>query len=456
MVPDEVLSKIEGYQKRHVDELLDFLRIPSISTYSHHESDIRKAAEWVLARIRKLGFDADIHETKRHPLVCGHRISNPSHPTLLIYGHYDVQPPEPLEEWISPPFSPAVRNGFVYARGAADDKGQFLTYLKAMEVILEVTGDLPVNVKILVEGEEEIGSPSLKPYLVKNGRELEADAAVISDGSQFARGIPAITYGLRGLAYFQIDVTGPRIDLHSGLFGGVITNPIQALAEVLAGLKNPDGTVAIPGFYDDVADLEEWERKEMASLPLDESALKEYLGVDGFTGERGYSIQERRTARPTLDVNGIWGGFSGEGAKTVIPSKAGAKVSMRLVPNQSQERAKRLFHDYFHSLNIPGIKIQVTDLYGADPVLIARNTPHIRAAQRAIAVGFGKKPVFLREGGSIPIVNYFKEIVGIESVLLLGWGSPDDGAHSPNERFSLDDYHHGIRAAAALFYEMVA
>ncbi len=456
MVPDEVLSKIEGYQQRHVDELLDFLRIPSISTYSHHESDIREAAEWVLARIRKLGFDAAIHETRRHPLVCGNRISNPSRPTLLIYGHYDVQPPEPLEEWISPPFSPTVRDGFVYARGAADDKGQFLTYLKAMEVILEVTGDLPVNVKILVEGEEEIGSPSLKPYLEKHGRELEADAAVISDGSQFARGIPAITYGLRGLAYFQIDVTGPRIDLHSGLFGGVITNPIQALAEILAGLKNPDGSVAIPGFYDDVADLEEWERKEMASLPLDESALKEYLGVDAFTGERGYGIQERKTARPTLDVNGIWGGFSGEGAKTVIASKAGAKVSMRLVPNQSQERAKRLFHDYFHSLDIPGIKIRLTDLYGADPVLIARNRPHIRAAQRAVAVGFGKKPVFLREGGSIPIVNYFKEIVGIETVLLLGWGSPDDGAHSPNERFSLDDYHHGIRAAAALFYEMVA
>lgn len=456
MVPDKVFSTIEAYRQRHIDELVDFLRIPSISTYSHHASDIRKAAEWVLAQITRLGFEAAIHETSRHPLVLGHRLVSPDHPTILIYGHYDVQPPEPLEEWISPPFSPTVRDGYVYARGATDDKGQFLTYLKAMEVILDVTGDLPVNVKVLVEGEEEIASPSLKPYLEKHANELAADAAVISDGSQLARGTPAITYGLRGLAYFQIDVTGPRIDLHSGLFGGVVTNPIQALTEILAALKNPDGTVALPGFYDDVANLEDWERKEMAALPIHESALREYLGVDALTGERDFIVQERRTARPTLDVNGIWGGFSGEGAKTVIPSKAGAKVSMRLVPNQSQERVRRLFHDYLKSLAIPGIKIQVTDLFGADPVLIARERPHIMAAERAIAVGFGKKPLFLREGGSIPIVNYFKDILGIETVLLLGWGSPDDGAHSPNERFHLDDYCHGIRTAAALLYELAA
>lgn len=451
---EDVLSRIEGNRQRYVDDLFDFLRIPSISTYTHHEFDMRKAAEWVLAQTRKLGFEAAIHETRRHPLVLGHRVSNPDRPTLLIYGHYDVQPPEPLEEWISPPFSPTVRDGYVYARGAADDKGQFLTHLKAMEAVLEAAGDLPVNVTVLVEGEEEIGSPSLKPFLEAHAKELSANAAVISDGSQFARGTPAITYGLRGLAYFQIDVTGPRIDLHSGLYGGVVANPIQTLAEVLAGLKNPDGTVAIPGFYDDVADLEERERKEMASLPLDENALKGYLGVDALTGESGYCAQERKTARPTLDVNGIWGGFSGEGAKTVIPSKAGAKVSVRLVPNQSQERVKRLFHEHFSSLGTPGITIRITDLYGADPVLIRRDGPYIGAAERAITLGFGKKPVFIREGGSIPIVNFFKEIVGIETVLLLGWGSPDDGAHSPNERFSLTDYHRGIRTAAALLHEL--
>ncbi len=454
MISQDVLSRIERNRQRYVEELLDFLRIPSISTYTQHESDIRKAAEWVLAQIRKLGFEATIHETRRHPLVLGRQVTNPDRPMLLIYGHYDVQPPEPLEEWISPPFSPTLRDGYVYARGAADDKGQFLTHLKAMEAILEVTGNLPVNVTILVEGEEEIGSPSLKPFLEEHSRELTADAAVISDGSQFARGTPAITYGLRGLAYFQIDAIGPRIDLHSGVYGGVVANPIQAVAEILAGLKNPDGTVAIPGFYDDVTDLEERERKEMASLPLDENVLKGYLGVEVLTGESGYCAQERKTARPTLDVNGIWGGFSGEGAKTVIPSKAGAKVSMRLVPNQSQERVKRLFHEHVNSLSTPGIKIQVTDLYGADPVMIRRDGPYVRAAERAISLGFGKKPVFIREGGSIPIVNYFKEIVGIETVLLLGWGSPDDGAHSPNERFSLDDYHHGIRAAAALLHEL--
>ncbi|NLI80634.1 MAG: dipeptidase [Deltaproteobacteria bacterium] len=453
MIPNAVLETINAHRQRYLDDLLDFLRIPSISTYSQNSPDIRNAAEWVLRQLKRLGFHASLRETERHPIIYGEMINDPSAPTLLVYGHYDVQPPEPLEEWTSPPFQPSLREGFVYARGATDDKGQFLTHLKAMEAIMEVEGKLPLNVKLLVEGEEEIASPSLKPYLEKHRLELGADAAVISDGSQFSSGIPAITYGLRGLTYFQVDVTGPRIDLHSGVFGGIVANPIQTVTQILARTKNEDGTIAIPGFYDDVIPLEEWERNEMASLPLDEESLKDYLGVGELTGEKGYSILERKTARPTLDINGIWGGFSGEGAKTVIPSRAGAKVSMRLVPNQKPAHIERLFRDFVMSLTPKDVKIQITTMHSAEPVLIGRDKPGILAAERAIEIGFGKRPVYLREGGSIPVVNWFKETLGIQTILLLGWGSPDDGAHSPNERFRLEDFQRGIRAAAALMYE---
>jgi acetylornithine deacetylase/succinyl-diaminopimelate desuccinylase-like protein len=375
-------------------------------------------------------------------------------PTLLIYGHYDVQPPEPLEEWITPPFSPTIRDGYVYARGASDDKGQFFTYLKAIEAVLAVAGKLPINVKVLVEGEEEIGSPNLAPFLKEHQVELKADAVAVSDGSQFGSGLPAITYGLRGLSYLQVDLQGPRIDLHSGSFGGLVANPVQVLVEMLAKLKNADGTIAIPGFYKDVLPLAEWEREEMAALPFDEISLKNYLGVDDLVGEPNYSPIERKTARPTLDVNGVWGGFSGEGAKTVIPAKAGAKVSMRLVPDQEPAAINRLFNDYIQSLTPPGVRVHVTELHGAEPVLVSREQSSVQAAAKAIEIGFGKSPVFIREGGSIPIVNLFTELLGLDSILMMGWGNPDDGAHSPNERFSLDDFHRGIRSAAALLFEL--
>ena len=454
MVPDDVLNIIDATRPRYVDELLQFLRIPSVSTYSHHAADIQKAAEWVLSHLERLGLQARIYKTERHPVVYGERLSGTDRLTLLVYGHYDVQPPEPLDEWLTPPFSPTLRDGYVYARGAADDKGQFFTYLKAMEAVLTVAETLPVNVKVLVEGEEEIGSPSMEAFLKEHRQEFAADVVALSDGSQFARGIPAITYGLRGLSYLQVDLHGPRFDLHSGGFGGLIANPVQALAEILAKLKDPDGRVAIPGFYDDVEDLRPWEREEMASLPFSEDQLKTYLGVEQLLGEPGYSPMERKAARPTLDVNGIWGGFSGEGAKTIIPAKAGAKVSMRLVPRQRQTTINRLFSDFVQSLARPGVKLAITDLYGCDPVLVARDDASVQAAKRAIAMGFGKTPVFIREGGSIPIVNLFKESLGMDRILLLGWGCPDDGAHSPNERFSLDDFHSGIRSVAALLYEL--
>jgi acetylornithine deacetylase/succinyl-diaminopimelate desuccinylase-like protein len=455
MIPPIILDKIDSNRNRYVEELLSFLRIPSVSTLSHHGADVRRAAEWVLNHLKRLGLKADLFTTERHPIVYAESTHLPDKPTLLVYGHYDVQPPDPLQEWISPPFAPQIRDGYVYARGASDDKGQFYTYLKAIEAIMAVEGKLPINIKVLVEGEEEIGSPNLGPFLKERQEMLKADAVAISDSSKFTQGVPAITYGLRGLSYLQIDVQGPRFDLHSGSFGGLVQNPIMVLTTMLASLTNPEGIIAIPGFYEDALDPQPWEREEMAGLELDEAHLKSYLGVDQLVGEPGYSPMERKSARPTLDVNGIWGGFSGEGAKTIIPARAGAKVSMRLVPNQSPRKVNQLFRDFIAELTPPGVEVHVTELHGADPVLISRNQPCVRAAERAIEVGFDKSPVFIREGGSIPIVNLLTEMLGSDSILMMGWGSPDDGAHSPNERFLLDDFHRGIRAAAALFYELL-
>ena len=454
MVPHHVIDEISANRQRYVEELTEFLRIPSVSTESDHAADIRQGAVWVLNKLQTLGFQAELHETARHPVVCGHIVTDASLPTLLVYGHYDVQPPDPLDEWITPPFSPSIRDGYIYARGATDNKGQCLTYLEAIEAMLSVTGRLPLNVKVLIEGEEEIGSPNLGSFLQENRTYLETDVIAISDGSQFAPGIPAITYGLRGLCYLEIQVQGPRFDLHSGTFGGVVANPAQVLAEMMARLKNPDGTVAIPGFYDSVLEVRPEERQEMSNLPVDEVQLKDYLGVTELVGEPDYGTMERRTARPTLDVNGIWGGFAGEGAKTIIPAKAGAKVSMRLVPNQRSSTINEQFKSFIQSIAPSAVKIQISEMHGSDPVLIERNQPAMEAAARAIEFGFAKKPVFIREGGSIPIVGLFKEVLDCGSILLLGWGSPDDGAHSPNERFSLEDFHRAICSVVALFYSL--
>ncbi len=454
MLPASVSSYIDRNRQAFVDDLAKFLEIPSVSTLPDYDQDIHRAAQWVLDQLGSFGIEGRIYPTERHPVVLASSEHIPGAPVLLVYGHYDVQPPDPLDEWETPPFSPSIRNGYIHARGATDDKGQFLTYVKAAQAILGWGEKLPVNLKFLVEGEEEIGSPNLEKFLRENRAELLADAVAISDGAQFAPGIPAITYGLRGLCYFQLDVQGPRFDLHSGGFGGIVENPTQALANILAALKAPDHTVALPGFYDDVVALEKSEREELASLPVDENRIREYLGVAEFTGEPGYSVVERKGARPTLDINGIWGGFSGQGAKTIIPAKAGAKVSMRLVPDQDPARIARIFREFVEKSSPAGVKIKITELHGADPVLVSRHTPAMRAAEKAIEAGFGKKPVFIREGGSIPVVNLIKKHLGQENILLLGWGCPDDGAHSPNERFSLDDFHRGIRSVASLFYEL--
>ncbi|MFZ2447332.1 MAG: dipeptidase [Syntrophobacteraceae bacterium] len=456
MLPGKVSSYIDTHREEFEHDLARFLEIPSVSTLTKHEGDSRRAAEWVLEQLEACGIEGRLYETALHPVVFAQSPEVPGAPVLLVYGHYDVQPPDPLDEWKTPPFSPDIRDGYIYARGATDDKGQFLTYIKAVQAVRGVGETLPVNLKFLVEGEEEIGSPNLEKFLQTHRDDMLADAVVISDGSQFGPDLPAITYGLRGLCYFQIDVQGPRFDLHSGAFGGILENPVQALANLLAKLKHPDDTVALPGFYDDVLPLERWEREEMASLPVDEEKIRQYLGVPRFCGEPGYTVTERKSARPTLDINGIWGGFSGEGAKTIIPGKAGAKVSMRLVPNQDPATISRIFREFISACVPAGVTVTITNLHGADPVLVSRQTPAMRAAERAIAAGFGKRPVFIREGGSIPVVNLIKKHLGQENILLLGWGRPDDGAHSPNERLSLDDFHRAIRSVAALFYEIGA
>jgi acetylornithine deacetylase/succinyl-diaminopimelate desuccinylase-like protein len=456
MLPESVSSFISEHRHRFVRELTEFLSIPSVSTLGENEPDISKAAQWVFDRITACGFSAKIYSGERHPVVLGRSPQVPGAPVLLIYGHYDVQPPDPLDEWQTPPFSPDIRDGYIYARGACDDKGQFFTYIKAVEAVMSSAKKMPLNLIALVEGEEELGSPNLEKFLIEHREELRSDAVVISDGSQFAPGMPAITYGLRGLCYFQVDIQGPRFDLHSGVFGGVVDNPAQVLVDILQKLKNPDGSVAIPGFYDDAIPPRSWEREEMASLPVDLPLLKEYLGVSRFSGEPGYSVLERKTARPTLDINGLWGGFSGEGSKTIIPARAGAKVSMRLVPNQVAEKMDKLFRDFVTAKCPAHVGLKITSHSSSDPVLVPRDTPAMRAAEEAIAFGFGRKPVFIREGGSIPVVNLIKKHLGQDNILLLGWGRPDDGAHSPNERFSLEDFDRGIRTAAALFHAIAA
>ncbi len=454
MLPDNVFAFIDENRRRFIGDLTELLAIPSVSTLSEHGKDVRRAADWVLEQFVKMGFSGRICPTGGHPVVLARSPEVPGAPVLLVYGHYDVQPPDPLDEWKTPPFAPDIRDGYVYARGAADDKGQFLTYIKAVESIYGAGCKLPLNLIFLIEGEEEIASANLEKFLSAHKEELRADAVAISDGSQFASGLPAITYGLRGLCYLQVDVQTARVDLHSGVFGGLVHNPVQVLADLLSRLKDPDDTVAVPGFYDDVLPMEPWEREMMASLPMDYEGLKTYLGVSQFVGEPGYTPLERRGARPTLDINGIWGGFAGEGAKTVIPARAGAKVSMRLVPNQSPGKVESLFRKFMAANAPPDAKITITNLSDAFPVLLSRDSAAMRASARAIEAGFGRKPVFTREGGSIPVVNMFQSHLAQNNILLLGWGCPDDGAHSPNERFNLEDYIRGIRSAAALYYEL--
>ena len=437
---------------RFEDELCELLRIPSISADSAHRADVARAADWVLGQFRGMGLKAERIETKGHPLVYAESPPMPGAPVALVYGHYDVQPVDPLNLWISPPFEPTRRDGNLYARGATDDKGQMLTHVKSTEAWLKTAGKLPLQLKFLIEGEEEVGSQNVTPFVQQNHERLACDVVVISDSSQFAPGQPAITYGLRGIVCYMLRLIGPKQDLHSGTFGGGVTNPANALCKLLADLKDADGRVQVPGFYDDVVPLSDAERKQLAALPFDEAKFKQQLQVDGLSGEAGYTTLERRWARPTCDINGIGSGYQGEGFKTVLPSQADAKFSFRLVPNQDPTKITPALERFLRERLPPGIKMEFSG-NGAPGVVVPLESLYMAAAARAIESGFGRKPVLIREGGSIPIVGTFAHELGADA-LLLGWGLDDDNTHSPNEKFNLADFHRGIRASAHLWGEL--
>lgn len=448
-----VLARVEREGESYLDELKDFLRIPSISTDPQYKGDVLRAAEWLRDRMTAAGLSAELIPTAGHPLVYGEWTGAPGKPTVLVYGHYDVQPPDPLEEWRHPPFEPTIerdaeKGDRLVARGATDDKGQCYAHVKAAAAILAERGSLPVNVKFVVEGEEESGGAAIDEFVRDDaGGRLACDCVVISDSSFFAPGQPSLIYGLKGLAYMEVRVQGPNRDLHSGSYGGAVTNPANALAHLIASLRDPaSGRVLIPGFYDRVRPLEDWERKEFAALPFDEAEYKHDLGVDALTGEQGYTARERAWARPTCDVNGVWGGYMGEGAKTIIPARAGAKVSMRLVPDQDPKEIGALFAAHVRAQAPPGVRVEVAPLHGASPVLIDARGPIVEAAMDALEAEWGRRPVRVREGGTIPIVGTFARVLGVP-VVLMGFGLEDDRLHSPNEKINLASFHGGVRSA---------
>jgi acetylornithine deacetylase/succinyl-diaminopimelate desuccinylase-like protein len=451
------MESVKQYIKSHRDaferDLSELLRIPSVSADSRQNSETKRAADWVAAQFKAIGLGTEVVPTAGHPLVYAESPPVPGKPVVLVYGHYDVQPPEPLDEWITPAFEPTVRNGNVYARGATDDKGQMLTHVKGAEAWIKSGNKLPVQLKFLIEGEEEVGSEHLGPYVKANREKLACDAVVISDCSQFAPGVPAITYGLRGIAYYQLRLQGPKQDLHSGTFGGAITNPANVLVKLLASLVDAAGRIQVPGFYDDVDQLSEREREEYKVLPLTDAQFMDSVGVKGMFGEAGFTTTERRWARPTCDINGLTSGYQGEGAKTVLPAKASAKFSFRLVPKQDPKKIEKSLRSFLEKQLPPGITLELIDHHGAPGVVIPLESQYISAAAAAIETAFGRAPVFVREGGSIPIVNTFAAELGAD-VLLLGWGQNDDNTHSPNEKFSLDDYHRGTLASACLWEEV--
>ena len=447
-----------GHEGRFVTELVDFLRIPSISAQPEHAADVRRNAEHLAAAWREAGMTAvEIVETSGHPAVYAERVENPALPTVLVYGHHDVQPVDPLDEWLSPPFEPSLRDGRLYARGAVDDKGQVWMHVKAVEAHLRTRGALPVNMRVLVEGEEEIGSVHFEELVASLGDRLRADLAVISDTGIFARGTPSLTVGLRGLAGVEVTVHGPSLDLHSGMFGGAVQNPLEALARMLASLKDPvTNRVTVPGFYDDVAEPTPAERAAYASLPFDEAAWRATAGGIGeAVGEEGWSVLERRWVRPTLEINGMWGGYQGPGSKTIIPASAHAKITCRLVPHQRPRDIAGKVAQALRAATPRGVRAEVVAKEGGNPVVTPSDHPAVRAASRAMAAVMGAEPVIIREGGSIPPVEVFQRVLGIPSVLV-GTGLPDDQIHAPNEKFDLDHFAMGVRILARLWDEIAA
>jgi acetylornithine deacetylase/succinyl-diaminopimelate desuccinylase-like protein len=447
----EIQSYLDTHRERFLEELFDLLRIPSISADSRFAGDVRRAAEFVREKLIEAGCDtAQIEETSGHPIVYGEKIVDPNLPTVLVYGHYDVQPSVPDDLWTTPPFEPQVRDGKIYARGACDDKGQMYMHVKAFEV-MAATGNLHCNVKFMIEGEEEVGSNNLGDFCRNNRERLAADVILFSDTSMIAYDIPSIDVGLRGLSYVEVEVTGPNRDLHSGVYGGAVANPINVLCSMIAGMHDENRHITIPGFYDDVNELSADERAELNKAPFDLDAYKQDLDISDVMGEKGFTTLERTGIRPTLDVNGIWGGYIGEGAKTVLPSKAYAKISMRLVPNQNSDKVTELFADYFRKAAPAGVKVEVRPHHGGEPVVTPTDSVPYRAAARAMEKTFGKVPIPTRGGGSIPIVALFEKELGIKTVLM-GFGLDSDAIHSPNEHYGLFNFYKGIETIPWFHY----
>jgi acetylornithine deacetylase/succinyl-diaminopimelate desuccinylase-like protein len=447
---EAVQNYIQANRQRFLDELLDFLRIPSISADTKYKDEVLRAATWLSTELKRIGMEGvEIIPTKGHPIIFGEKKVSENLPTILIYGHYDVQPPDPLNLWNSPPFEPVIREEKIYARGSCDDKGQLYMHVKAIEAML-AAGQLMCNVKVMFEGEEEVGSVNLGAFLESHKDRLGADVILVSDTSIIANDVPSITTGLRGLSYVEVEVTGPNKDLHSGVYGGAVGNPVNILCSMIASMHDADRHITIPGFYDEVDEVSTEERKQMNMAPFDEGDYKKELKVEALLGEKGYTTLERTSIRPTLDVNGIWGGYIGEGAKTVLPAKAFAKISMRLVPHQDPDKITALFSNHFKSIAPPSVQVKVTPHHGGKPAVTPTDTIEYQAASRAMLKSFGKEPLPQRSGGSIPIVALFESILGVKTVLL-GFGLDSDDIHSPNEHYGLFNFYKGIETIPYYF-----
>lgn len=452
---DQLKTYLEKHKDQFLNELLDLLRIPSVSADSSFKDDVYEAAEFVKTQLEKAGADkVEVCPTDGFPIVYGEKMVDQNAPTVLVYGHYDVQPADPYELWHSPPFEPVIKDGKIYARGSSDDKGQMYMHIKAFEM-MAATGNLPCNLKFMIEGEEEVGSSNLGTFVRENKDRLGADVVLISDTSMLGMDNPSITAGLRGMSYIEVEVTGPNRDLHSGIYGGAVANPINVLCNMIASLQDDKGRITIPGFYDDVEDLRAEERAEMGRAPFDLERYKKVLEIGDVYGESDYSTLERASIRPTLDVNGIWGGYIGQGAKTVLPSKAQAKISMRLVPHQKSEKITKLFTDHFKSIAPPYVKVKVTPHHGGEPVVTPTDSIAYQAASKAMEATFGKKPIPMRSGGSIPIVALFEDVLGLKTILL-GFGLDSDAIHSPNESFALANFYKGIETIPHFYHNLAA
>ncbi|WP_028295426.1 dipeptidase [Olivibacter sitiensis] len=445
---------IENNKQRFLDELFDLLRFPSVSADSKYKGDVLKAADYLAEKLREAGADqVEVCPTAGNPIVYGEKTVDASLPTVLVYGHYDVQPPEPLELWHTPPFEPTIRDGKIFARGACDDKGQVYMHVKAFEV-MQKNGGIPCNIKFMIEGEEEVGSKNLEIFVRENTERLQADVVLISDTAMISLEHPSLETGLRGLSYVEVEVTGPNRDLHSGVYGGAVANPATILAKMIASMHDENNRITIPGFYDDVQELSEEERKALNNAPFSEEEYKDDLGIKELWGEKGYTTIERTGIRPTLEVNGIWGGYIGEGAKTVLPSKAYAKISMRLVPNQKSDKITELFTKHFESIAPAYVQVKVTPHHGGEPAVTPTDSIAYKAAALAIKESFGKDPIPCRGGGSIPIVSLFEDVLGLKTVLM-GFGLDSDNLHSPNEKYDIANYFKGIETIP-LFYKFYA